>query len=677
MNLILLSIFGLSNVLGQQKMFYLKGSAAPYSIYYANLDGTGETLIASGVVSVSNCAGYGGGKICYNSGSQIKIIKTNGTGNIAVPNTTDIGSTGIDLSPDGSKIVYSGSANNYKLFIINTDGTGKITFNNGSGVSQHQSFPTWKEAGKIYFVISNNGDPYSQRIYSKTANDSSVTPTQLTSAFAQYPLSGGTNNRVAFNIQTGPLYVMNSDGSSQIQLSAASTGVNTSGTWHSADSTIFYVNGGNIWKIKMNNIGNTQITSSGNITQVFGIDYVNISDSIYIPDTISHISNTLEIPVRNSTTLTTSNNVISYQFNVTYNAAKMQYISSNLSGTIASGGNVTVNSSTSGKLVISYMKSTPILGKGNILKLKFQPLQIGTSQLAISNFLYNTDTVFNTHTGNYTAIGLYGDIDTNSHVQAYDAALVLQYSVGLDPLPVTAPRPWTNWRYIVANVDGTDTITANDASLILQYSANLISTFPVGAKTMENPTANIIITQENNELVFKSNGDLFGLNVNTINGSNITLSTPTSISSNMLSAFNIAGSTYNIGLCTTNSPTNNTVIMRIPFTCIASDTLTFNMFVNKNSVMQKVYVDKYLGIEKSNQQQINIYPNPATNQINVQINQSLIGSSFAITDQIGKTVLSGKLNTEKSTIEIGDLSGGIYLFSIGNNAKQTFKVIKK
>ncbi len=117
--------------------------------------------------------------------------------------------------------------------------------------------------------------------------------------------------------------------------------------------------------------------------------------------------------------------------------------------------------------------------------------------------------------------------------------------------------------------------------------------------------------------------------------------------------------------------------MRIPFTCIASDTLTFNMFVNKNSVMQKVYVDKYLGINEASQNQFKVYPNPATNQINVQINQSMIGSSYTITDQIGKTVLSGKLNTEKTTIELGDLSGGIHLFSIGNNAKQTFKVIKK
>ena len=84
-----------------------------------------------------------------------------------------------------------------------------------------------------------------------------------------------------------------------------------------------------------------------------------------------------------------------------------------------------------------------------------------------------------------------------------------------------------------------------------------------------------------------------------------------------------------------------------------------------------------IGIYESKQNQFKVYPNPASSQINVEIIQSLIGSSFTITDQIGKTVLSGKLNAEKSIIELGDLSGGIYLFSIGNNAKQTFKVIKK
>jgi len=84
-----------------------------------------------------------------------------------------------------------------------------------------------------------------------------------------------------------------------------------------------------------------------------------------------------------------------------------------------------------------------------------------------------------------------------------------------------------------------------------------------------------------------------------------------------------------------------------------------------------------VGINEATNSLFKVYPNPANNQINVEINKSLIGSIFTITDQIGKTILSGKLTKENSIIELGDLSGGIYLLSIGNNAKQTFKVIKK
>ena len=43
----------------------------------------------------------------------------------------------------------------------------------------------------------------------------------------------------------------------------------------------------------------------------------------------------------------------------------------------------------------------------------------------------------------------------------------------------------------------------------------------------------------------------------------------------------------------------------------------------------------------------------------------------------GRVVLTGKLNSENTTIELDNLSGGIYLFSVGENMKQTFKVIKE
>ena len=72
-----------------------------------------------------------------------------------------------------------------------------------------------------------------------------------------------------------------------------------------------------------------------------------------------------------------------------------------------------------------------------------------------------------------------------------------------------------------------------------------------------------------------------------------------------------------------------------------------------------------------------VYPNPAKSQINVKVDATMIGSSYAIYDNIGKVTLSGKINAENTVIELGSLSGGIYLFSIGDNLKQMFTVVKE
>jgi len=76
-------------------------------------------------------------------------------------------------------------------------------------------------------------------------------------------------------------------------------------------------------------------------------------------------------------------------------------------------------------------------------------------------------------------------------------------------------------------------------------------------------------------------------------------------------------------------------------------------------------------------QAIKLYPNPTTNQINVKTDYALLGSVYSIYDNIGKLVLSGKINSENTLIELDNLSGGIYFFRIGDNLKQTLKFIKK
>jgi hypothetical protein len=53
----------------------------------------------------------------------------------------------------------------------------------------------------------------------------------------------------------------------------------------------------------------------------------------------------------------------------------------------------------------------------------------------------------------------------------------LQYFVGFNP--PGAPLPWTGWQLICADVDGNGAVEAFDASLIQQYSVGLINAFPV------------------------------------------------------------------------------------------------------------------------------------------------------------------------------------------------------
>ncbi|MCF7911585.1 MAG: choice-of-anchor D domain-containing protein [Candidatus Cloacimonetes bacterium] len=108
----------------------------------------------------------------------------------------------------------------------------------------------------------------------------------------------------------------------------------------------------------------------------------------------------------------------------------------------------------------------------------------------------------------YTGYHQYGDIDDNDQVEAFDAAIALQYVVGLDP--VAAPLPWEDWRLAVADVDGNDIVEAYDAALILQYVVGIIEIFPVELPLRGNaPTANVDIRVENGSLIFSSSHDLY------------------------------------------------------------------------------------------------------------------------------------------------------------------------
>jgi hypothetical protein len=91
-----------------------------------------------------------------------------------------------------------------------------------------------------------------------------------------------------------------------------------------------------------------------------------------------------------------------------------------------------------------------------------------------------------------------------------------------------------------------------------------------------------------------------------------------------------------------------------------------------------LYYGSSLGVNEVSQSNLfSVFPNPAQNVINVNLDGELVGSVYTIYDNIGKAVKTGKLNSVNTTIELNDLSSGIYTFSVGENKKQTFKVIKE
>ncbi len=80
--------------------------------------------------------------------------------------------------------------------------------------------------------------------------------------------------------------------------------------------------------------------------------------------------------------------------------------------------------------------------------------------------------------------------------------------------------------------------------------------------------------------------------------------------------------------------------------------------------------------ENQLQENISIYPNPATDVITIKAGTAIIGLTYIIADQTGKSVLTGKLNNETTSVDISQLAAGIYLFQVDEKRKQSFNVIK-
>ena len=477
--------------------------------------------------------------------------------------------------------------------------------------------------------------------------------------------------------------------------------------------------------------------------------------TIYMIDDTIQLGQQAEVPVLVGD-MAADDGIISYQFDLAYDNGLLEYAGITLSGTLSEGGETVVNSAVEGTISISFMTTSTLQGEGEMLRLWFNSLATGTSDLIISEAWFNTipvqqitngsihiventpptaaisysdtvsrftDTLIITATfsepisnsdpvtislngavslidaemnrvndtiydfayqipknegvvtvslgggtdmwgngiipvptsGESFTIEAFtpGDVDDNGLIMAYDAALTLQYSAGIDPLPEIDPLPWETWRDSTANVDGTGGITAYDASLILRYSAGLISGFSAeSAKSA--PLAGVYAEIIDQHIVFYSTGELYGFNLNFNNEEGL-LESPVTLKEECMSAINTTGTSYRIGLCTIYPATDGEVLMKIPFNRKGS--VTFNIIVNQEE--QTLTIDLVSGGVDPENGLIEIGPVPTTKMLNIS---GLTGpSTVGIYNIHGELLFKTQTFDPTCEIDLAGFTAGLYM----------------
>jgi len=80
--------------------------------------------------------------------------------------------------------------------------------------------------------------------------------------------------------------------------------------------------------------------------------------------------------------------------------------------------------------------------------------------------------------------------------------------------------------------------------------------------------------------------------------------------------------------------------------------------------------------ETTVEEQVNVFPNPLSGILNIEVNDELKNTVFFISDQTGKQVMSGQLLNNLTTFDVSSLAPGCYLLQVGNNSKHNIKLLK-
>jgi hypothetical protein len=132
----------------------------------------------------------------------------------------------------------------------------------------------------------------------------------------------------------------------------------------------------------------------------------------------------------------------------------------------------------------------------------------------------------------------------------------------------------------------------------------------------------------------------------------------------------VAGENYPLSPC--NAWFNQGIGCMFPHYVAQIDMLTGDTcFTTTNTVKSTTSIGEIIETKAC------LYPNPTNGVIYLNTDASFIGQNYIIIDYLGRQVLSGKISSRNTVIELNNLTKGIYLLNIADMKKQNFKVIKE
>ncbi|MDP8320964.1 MAG: T9SS type A sorting domain-containing protein [Candidatus Stygibacter australis] len=256
------------------------------------------------------------------------------------------------------------------------------------------------------------------------------------------------------------------------------------------------------------------------------------------------------------------------------------------------------------------------------------------------------------------AVIYYGDISDNGVVDSYDAALVLMYVVGLDPLPELDPLPWSDWRVERADVNLSGDIGAIDAAYILQYVVGIISELPV-VNAMRLSAGEITISHDAEYIYLKSLKGVISFEYELTKSENLTMGLPEVINDDCLYSYN----DNKFALISAAGISGNIVMIPYQAESQGAWNVNFQIEDNGNSYDLEYLPEDIPELDRL----ISIYPNPFNPETNIVFDIStesnVLIEIYNIKGQKVTTLVNDpyKAGSHKVTWNAVGQSSGIYL----------------